>query len=70
MAELFEKHERCPSCKYWSDVSGWSALSIGGVVAASFICKEYRTEDSKHHRLGSVDLLSCPECKTIIWHKV
>jgi hypothetical protein len=70
MAELFGRHERCPSCKYWADISEWSALSIcatGGV--ASLICKKYRPEARKHHHLGSVELIACPECKTIIWHK-
>ena len=64
MAELFEKHERCPSCKYWADVSEWSELDID--VSG---CKEYSPEERKPYHWGGIELIACPECKTIIWHR-
>ena len=70
MSELYKNHRRCPSCNYWADIKEWSLLQVGSNNGYTRLtCKEYDLIDKKRTHIGSVDLLACPNCRTIIWER-
>lgn len=70
MPELYEDHRRCPSCDYWADKKEWSVLSVDSASGSSYlICRRYDFEEKNHQHVGSVDLLACPRCRTMVWER-
>jgi len=70
MTKLYENHRRCPSCNYWADKEKWSFLEVSATDGmTALVCMEYDPAKDDHSSLGSVDILACPECKTMIWER-
>ena len=70
MAEVYENYRRCPSCDYWADKNKWSQLEVGSTNGDSYlICRAYNLEKKENTYIGSVKLLACPRCRTMIWER-
>ena len=64
---LYKNHHRCPSCEYWADKKEWSVIKAGSNDGYSKLeYTRYSTVDKKSRYEGTVDLLVCPNCKTVI----
>lgn len=60
--------ETCPSCGYEANTMRWTRIGLHSDGYSALVCVKY-SEDKGHEHLGSVELISCPKCKTVLWRR-
>jgi len=58
----------CRSCGYRASIDKWSRIKVTSPSGQSYlVCREYSLIKKELIHRGSVDLLACPDCRTIQW---
>ena len=60
---------KCPNCDYKAKEDEWSRIKVGSTGGTSWLIGEpYDPETGTHQNIGSVVLLACPKCKTVLFN--